>query len=373
MIFPPGLLTWLVPSGWSLASFGFAAACSMVLVVGSPPERRPGRVKTVLGGVAVFGFIRALSDRDLDSEHPEFYFSTRQIDELRDLAVQVAAEIPGDAEAVAAIRAAGGKPKQWKRAAAWLRGDDYAREHRYYLRAARLLKAAADGSAPVAASSDEEALFRAVDDLEALSVEDAFAALAAEVPALRALEHRVVTSLSEPGWEDRDEDDRRAEILDDLAPLVGPRAPEGSPLIRSHTAFDHARVYLLGKAGLLDDEEPELAELAEHAELLEALARGYGVAPDVRLVATAISKRVAHRDVPLTPMVVLGLLSEPGIGARLRRGDGPPDSFRQEMTTLIAINVHLLPPRLSPAEFVDGVVEEVRSTLLRDSGQTGDH
>lgn len=324
-----------------------------------------------MGGIAALGLIRALSDRDLDSEHPEFCFSTSRTDELRDLAVEVAAGIPGDAEAVAAIRAAGGKPKQWKRAAASIRGDGYAREHRDYLRAARLLKAAADGGMPVAASSDEEALFRAVDNLEALSIGDAFAALATEVPALRALEHQVVTLLSEPGWEDRDEDDRRTEILDNLAQLVGPRAPEGSPLIGSHTAFDRARIYLLGKAGLVDEDSG--ADLEEYAELLEALARGYGVAPDVRPVAKAISKRVAHRDVPLTPMVVLGLLSEPDIGARLRRGDGPPDSFREEMLELITINVHILPAPLSPAEFVDGVVEEVRSTLVRDSEQTGDH
>jgi hypothetical protein len=325
-----------------------------------------------LGGAAALWLIRAKSDRDLDSEHPEFYFSTPQTDELRDLAVRVAAEIPGDAEAVAAIRAGGGKPKEWKRAAASIRGDDYAREHRNHVRAARLLKAAADGGMPVAASSDEEALFRAVDTLEALSIEDAFAALAAEAPALRALEHQVVTSLSEPGWDDRDEDDRRAEIFHNLVPLVGPRAPQGSALFRSLTAFEHARVYLLGKAGLLDDESG--ADLEEYAELVEALARGYGVAPeDMRLVAKAVSKRVANRDVPLTPMVLLNLLSEPDIGARLRRGDGPRDSFREEMTTLIATNVHMLPPRLSPAEFVDGVVEEVRSTLLRVPGQTGDH
>ena len=50
---------------------------------------------------------------------------------------------------------------------------------------------------------------------------------------------------------------------------------------------------------------------------------GYGGAPDNRLVANAIGKRVADREVPLTPMVLLGLLSESDIGARLRRGDGP--------------------------------------------------
>jgi hypothetical protein len=78
--------------------------------------------------------------------------------------------------------------------------------------------------------------------------------LASEAPALRDLEQQVVTLLSEPGWEDREPGDRVIEIIDSLARLVGPRASGGSPFIRSHTAFGHARVYLVGRAGLLGDD-----------------------------------------------------------------------------------------------------------------------
>jgi hypothetical protein len=329
-----------------------------------------------VGAAALLWYIRARADQDLDAEHPEFYFSTKRTDELRDRAVQIVAEIPGDAEAVAAIRAGGGKPKQWKRAAAEIRGDDYMREHRDYLRAARLLKAAADGGAPVPPTGEEEALFRAVEGLEALPPEEAFAALASEVPALRALEYQVVTSASEPGREDRDAGDRVHEIVEELARLAGPRAPAGSPLIRSHTAFGHARVHLLGKAGLLlDDGEdgPAASALdsedgqAEETDLLALLARGYRVRADLSAIAKEISERVVDHPTHLKRAAthcVLGLLQEPAIVARLRRGDGPSGLFRNAMTTA----VDTCKPRLPTGEFIDRVLEEVRSTLRRVSG-----
>jgi hypothetical protein len=320
-------------------------------------------------------FIRAKADQDLDAEHPEFYFSTGG--KLRGLAVQIAAEIPGDAEAIAAIRAAGGKPKQWKIAAAEIRGSGYAREHRNYLRAARLLKAAADGGAPVPPSRDEEALFQAVDGLEALPEDEAFAVLASEVPALRTLEHQVVMSPSEPGRENRDADDRVHEIVEELAQLVGPRAPGGSPLIRSHTAFDHARVHLLGKAGLLadDGEDGPAASVpdpgggqAGRTDLIALLARGYGVRANLWAVSKAVSKRVVdrptQRERSAAGQVLGSLLQERGIVTKLRRGDGPSGFSRKSMTTMVDV----WGPRLPTAEFIERVLEEVRSALLRVSG-----
>jgi hypothetical protein len=234
------------------------------------------------------------------------------------------------------------------RAAAEIRGNGYAREHGNYLRAARLLNAAADGGAPIPPSRDEEALFQAVDGLEALPEHDAFAVLASEVPSLRMLEHQVVMSSSEPGWQDRDADDRVHEIVEALAQLVGRRAPGGSPLIRSHTAFGHARVHLLGKAGLLadDGEEGPATSVpdaeggqAEETDLLALLARGYGVRADLFAVAKAISKRVVdhptHRERSATAQVLGFLLQKPGIVAKLRRGDGPSGFFRKLMTTMV--------------------------------------
>ncbi len=213
--------------------------------------KQPKLFTRTLGRIFFLWFFWRRFNRNLDDEHPKWVLATARTDELRDLAVRVATEVPSDAAAVAAIRAAGGKPKQLKVAAAWIRANGYAREHRNYLRAARLLTAAADGSSPITASADEEALFHAVDSLEALTREDAFAALASEVPALTELEHQIVISLSVPGWQDRDANERVTEILGDLAQLVGPQAPDGSQLIRSHVAFERVRVYLLDKAGLL--------------------------------------------------------------------------------------------------------------------------
>jgi hypothetical protein len=106
----------------------------------------------------------------------------------------------------------------------------------------------------------------------------------------------------------------------------------------------------------------------EKADPLEDLALGYGVAPDVRRVAAAISEKVAGDDGFPTLAVLSLLLREPGIGARLRRGDGPPGSCRKAMTRIIWSYL----PGLSPAEFEDKVVREVRSTLLRASGRSGD-
>ena len=189
--------------------------------------------------------------RGLNAEYPVVVPVDGMSDQLRVLAVQVAADIPDDAAAVTAIRAAGGKSRNWKIAAASMRADGYTHEHRTHLRAARLLAAAADDGLPVPPSSEEEALFKAVENLEALPLDDAFAVLASEVPALRALEQQVVSSLSAPGWQDRDADERVLEIMRSTAPLTGPKRPDGSPLVRSHAARARASVYLLGKAGLL--------------------------------------------------------------------------------------------------------------------------
>jgi hypothetical protein len=190
--------------------------------------------------------------------------------------------------------------------------------------------------------------------------------LAAEVPALRELEQQVIASRSAPGWEDRDADDRVGEILRGLGRLAGPQAPAGSLFVRSEAAHRCARVHLLGTAGLLR-EDPEPADPEEQAAMLAVLARGYGVKPDMKQVAGAIRKRVGDHNGFPTKAVLSGLLWEPGMGERLRRGESPSHSSRTAMVKLLANNQYP-----SSAEFVDKVVEEVRSTLLRASGHDGD-
>jgi hypothetical protein len=311
---------------------------------------------------------RRKADQQLDDEHPIRTRWTEQAGQLYKLAVQVAADVPDDAQALATMRAAGGKPQDYKRAAALIRRDRYNYEHRNYRRAARLLAAVADGGPPAAISAEEEALFRGVESLEALPAEDAFAVLAAEVPALLELERQVITSRSAPGWEDRDARERRREIRDNLARLVGPEAPAGSLFTRSEAALRYARAHLLGKAGLL--REDPVASAAEQAETLALLAVGYGVAPGLTSVGKAVSKRAAgrptFREDYMAAAVLEVLVRERGIAARLRRGEDPADHFRMRMIDIVALNL----PR--PADFVDKVVEEVRSTLLRPPGDIGE-
>jgi hypothetical protein len=161
------------------------------------------------------------------------------------------------------------------------------------------------------------------------------------------------------------------EILDNLALLAGPKALEGSPLIRSEVALGYARVHLLGIAALLIDgfvPGPE-DEQSEKAELLALLARGYGVAPDLHLVTKAISKRAGDRTGFPTLAVLSLTLQEPGIGARLRRGDGPSPTCDKALTRIIWSHL----PGLPPAEFESRVVKEVRSVLIQAPGHTGDH
>ena len=214
------------------------------------PER-PGLLARTLGGLLIFWLLKKKADEELDAEYPKATFAGERTWKLRNLAVQIAADVPDDAEAVAAIKAADRKPKNLKRAAAEIRSSRLARERRDQMRAARLLKAAVDGTQPVTASADEEALFQAVENLEALPLNDAFAVLVSEVPALGALERQVIESRSSPGWEDRDAEDREFEIIDNLARLIGPEALAGSIFIRSNMAFSYARAHLLRKAGLV--------------------------------------------------------------------------------------------------------------------------
>lgn len=215
----------------------------------------------------------------------------------------------------------------------------------------------------MALSAEEEALFQGVESLEALAAEDAFALLAAEVPVLLELEHQVITSRSAPGWEDRDAREWCREIRDNLARLVGPEVPAGSLFTRSEAALRYACAHLLGKAGLLRDDP--VANEAEQAETLAILAVGYGVAPDLTGVGKAISKRAAgrrtFREDYMAAAVLEVLVREHGIVASLRRGEDPAGHSKMRMTDIVALNL----PR--PAEFVDKVVEEVRSTLLRVS------
>jgi hypothetical protein len=224
------------------------------------PEQ-PGPVARAVGSV-LFGiglqlFLRRRFNRDdeLELEHPKWIMGDYpRTEQLLNVALRVAAEIPDDAHAVAAIRAEGGKPREWKIAAAWMRQHNYTWENRNRLRAARLLKAVADGGQPVPPTAEQESLFRAVEAIEAVPLAQAYAMLAAEAPALSTLEHQVAASLREPEWQNRNADDRRQEISGQVAQAVGPDVLSGSLLIRSHAAYHHACGYLLRHAGLLEED-----------------------------------------------------------------------------------------------------------------------
>ncbi len=143
----------------------------------------PKPLKPPTNAIFLWWFLWRSGRRGLNAEHPVVVPVDGMSDHLRVLAVRVAADIPDDAEAVPAIRAAGGKSKNWKIAAASMRADGYTRVSTVpTCGRPAFFKAAADDGLPVPLSSEEEALFRAVESLEALPLEDAFAVLASEVP-----------------------------------------------------------------------------------------------------------------------------------------------------------------------------------------------
>ena len=110
---------------------------------------------------------------------------------------------------------------------------------------------------------------------------------------------------------------------------------------------------------------------AAETDLIALLARGYGVAADLFSVAGAVSERVVdhptQEERSATGPVLTSLLRKPSYVARLRRGEDPYGSDRKAMRAVLMIMVWAWRPRPSATEFIDGVLEEVRSTLLRVS------
>lgn len=82
--------------------------------------------------------------------------------------------------------------------------------------------------------------------------------LASQVPALRTL---ALAASADQAEDARavDEDVLTGDLIRQLKQLLGPDA-HGSPLVRSHTALDWGRRYVLELAGLLvDDDDPDPA------------------------------------------------------------------------------------------------------------------
>jgi len=127
----------------------------------------------------------------------------------------------------------------------------------------------------------------------------------------------------------------------------------GGPV--SPTAYACAAVETISSIALYDDYKAKI----------EAGAAANG---EFQIQFVYFRRRVGDSDGFPTLAVLSSLLYESGVGARLRRGDGLSDSSHKATTKLLAIN-----SRPSPAEFVDRVVDEVRSTLLSASGRSGDH
>jgi hypothetical protein len=107
-------------------------------------------------------------------------------------------------------------------------------------------------------------------------------------------------------------------------------------------------------------------------DLIALLARGYGVAADLYSVAEAVSERVedhpTQAERAATIPVLSGLLQTPGSVARLRQGDDPFGPDRKAAMVALKIMIWAWKPRPTVEGFIDGVLEEVRSTLLRVSG-----
>jgi hypothetical protein len=152
-------------------------------------------------------------------------------------------------------------------------------------------------------------------------------------------------------------------------------------LIRSNYGVCHARFYLLDKAGVLMDDggEGRAASLPDSGDshpgesnLIKLLARSYSVSPNLYSVADAVIERAAdhptQNERTAAIPVLAALLRKPGVVARLRRGGDPFGFDRKAAMLVMQMTVGPWHPRPSTADFVDAVIEEVRSALLRASG-----
>jgi hypothetical protein len=107
-------------------------------------------------------------------------------------------------------------------------------------------------------------------------------------------------------------------------------------------------------------------------DLLSLLARSYSVAGNLHSVAEAVIEHATdhptQNERTATIPVLAALTRKPVTVARLRRGEDPFGADRKAMMLVLKVMVGPWHPRQSSAEFVDDIINEVRSALLRVTG-----
>jgi hypothetical protein len=205
-----------------------------------------------LGGIGIFGLLKVMENRGLDSPKPSVVSYTKRSQDLRRLALDLAEDGRDDTAAMQElVQAAGSHRKELRRAAASIRSDGYDVEDPTCHQANRLLLAAAAGEPPQPLTADQREWFRQVQELRDAPVQVAFAKLATLEPALGELNEHVRQEVSRPGFQSMDEEQRQEAFPDiyyDRLNSIQERTSE--PLMRTILAFYIARDHLFEVAGL---------------------------------------------------------------------------------------------------------------------------
>jgi len=207
----------------------------------------PGPIAKAAVGSVIFGALKQVADREIDSSMPKFTFWTDRTRAVRRIALRLAEEGREDAGAVKELKdAASWRPKELRRAAATFREDGWNVEDITCNRANRLLLAAATGEPVPTLTETEKEWFRTLEVLQHLPVDAAFSRLVVMEPDLALLSHEVETAAEQRDPDDEGYEDRTWNLIwDRCNVLVGLESQSTQPLIRTMIAkgiaFDHLR------------------------------------------------------------------------------------------------------------------------------------
>ncbi len=176
---------------------------------------------------------------------PEFAMLNDRANRIQQRAVELAVEHASDADAVRTLTELAGRHTRDLRAAAHaLRRSDRNREFPVADRAYRLLQAAITREPVSRPNTEEQARLDMFAEFRDKPLSEQFRILAEREPALR----QVADELAASGWNGHEPTSQYFAALTRLRQVVGIRASNDDPLIRSGTASNSASRYLTATA-----------------------------------------------------------------------------------------------------------------------------